>query len=169
MSSFKVFKFPNSKAKSLTMCHAVLSVNGEKATVYEGIKHGACDYIVKPVDINDIRNIWQHVVRKNHVAVNYNSSESDDAAQRVGKPVIAEGGAKSKKCSKQKRTDREGSDENRESRRVRTIRKKPRVSWTGDLHNRFLEAVNRLGLDCKISQFFHCLFTKINFMVLGFF
>jgi two-component response regulator (ARR-B family) len=138
-------------------------VNGEKATVYKGIKHGACDYIVKPVDINDIRNIWQHVVRKNHVAVNYNNSDSDDAAQRVGQPVIAEGGAKSKKCSKQKRTDREVS-----SRSVRTTRKKPRVSWTGDLHNRFLEAVNRLGLDRKISQFFHCLFTKINFMVLGF-
>ncbi|XP_051200674.2 two-component response regulator ORR24-like [Lolium perenne] len=130
----------------------MLSVNGEKATVYKGIKHGACDYIVKPVDINDIRNIWQHVVRKNHVAVNYNSSESDDAAQRVGKPAIAEGGAKSKKCSKQKRTDREGSDENRESRSVRTIRKKPRVSWTGDLHNRFLEVVNRLGIDRAVPK-----------------
>nr|XP_051212591.1 two-component response regulator ORR25-like [Lolium perenne] len=125
----------------------MLSVNGEKATVYKGIKHGACDYIVKPVDINDIRNIWQHVVRKNHVAVNYNNSDSDDAAQRVGQPVIAEGGAKSKKCSKQKRTDREVS-----SRSVRTTRKKPRVSWTGDLHNRFLEVVNRLGLDRAVPK-----------------
>ncbi|KAM0930441.1 hypothetical protein ACQ4PT_001120 [Festuca glaucescens] len=130
----------------------VLSVNREKATVYKGIKHGACDYIVKPVNIKEIRNIWQHVVRKNHVVVNYSSSDSDDADQRVGQPVIAEGGAKSKKCSKKKRNDRDGSDENRESRSVRTTRKKPRVSWTGELHNWFLEVVNRLGIDRAVPK-----------------
>ncbi|KAM0856618.1 hypothetical protein ACQ4PT_049016 [Festuca glaucescens] len=130
----------------------MLSVNGEKATVYKGIKHGACDYIVKPVNIKEIRNIWQHVVRKNHVAVNYSSSESDDADQRLGQRVIAEGGAKSNKCSKKKRNDREGSNDNRESRSFRTTRKKPRVSWTGELHNRFLEVVNRLGIDRAVPK-----------------
>ncbi|XP_051196419.1 two-component response regulator ORR24 [Lolium perenne] len=122
----------------------MLSVNGEKATVYKGIKHGACDYIVKPVNIKKIRNIWQHVVRKNHVA--------DDVEQRVGQPVIVEGGAKSKKCSKKKMNDREGSDDNRESRSVRTTRNKPRVSWTGELHNRFLEVVNQLGIDRAVPK-----------------
>jgi two-component response regulator (ARR-B family) len=135
----------------------VLSANGEKATVYKGIKHGACDYIVKPVNIKEIRNIWQHVVRKNHIAVTYISSDSDDADQRVGQPLIAEGGTKSKKCSKHKRKYRDGSDENTESRSVRTTQKKPRLSWTGELHNRFLEVVNRLGIDSKISQFFSLL------------
>ncbi|KAM0930442.1 hypothetical protein ACQ4PT_001121 [Festuca glaucescens] len=128
----------------------MLSVNGEKATVYRGIRHGACDYIVKPANIKEIRNIWQHVVRKNHVAMIHNSSDSDDADQRVAQPVIAKGGAKSKKCSKKKRNDGEGSDDNRESRR--TTRKKPRVSWTGELHNRFLEVVNRLGVDRAVPK-----------------
>ncbi|KAK1612937.1 hypothetical protein QYE76_036610 [Lolium multiflorum] len=130
----------------------MLSANGEKATVYKGIKHGACDFIVKPVNIKEIRNIWQHVVRKNHVAVNYSSSHSDDADQRVGQPVIAEGGTKSKKCSKKKRNYRDVSDENRESRSIRTTRKKPRLSWTGELHNRFLEVVNRLGIDRAVPK-----------------
>jgi hypothetical protein len=152
ISSFIVLKFPKSKAKFRAICHAVLSVNGEKATMYRGIRHGACDYIVKPADIKETRNIWQHVVRKNHVAVIHNSSDSDDADQRVARPVIAKGGAKSKKCSKKKRNDGEGSDDNRGRRR--NTWKKPRVSWTGELHNRFLEVVNRLGVDSKISQFF---------------
>jgi hypothetical protein len=155
ISSFIVLKFPKSKAKFRAICHAVLSVNGEKATMYRGIRHGACDYIVKPADIKETRNIWQHVVRKNHVAVIHNSSDSDDADQRVARPVIAKGGAKSKKCSKKKRNDGEGSDDNRGRRR--NTWKKPRVSWTGELHNRFLEVVNRLGIDSKISQFFSLL------------
>jgi two-component response regulator (ARR-B family) len=44
--------------------HAVLSVNGETKTVLKGITHGACDYLLKPVRIEELRNIWQHVVRR---------------------------------------------------------------------------------------------------------
>ncbi|KAM0930444.1 hypothetical protein ACQ4PT_001121 [Festuca glaucescens] len=150
LSSFASECFTFYFLSRLTLLAHVLSVNGEKATVYRGIRHGACDYIVKPANIKEIRNIWQHVVRKNHVAMIHNSSDSDDADQRVAQPVIAKGGAKSKKCSKKKRNDGEGSDDNRESRR--TTRKKPRVSWTGELHNRFLEVVNRLGVDRAVPK-----------------
>ncbi|XP_051203875.2 two-component response regulator ORR25-like [Lolium perenne] len=118
--------------------------------MYRGIRHGACDYIVKPADIKKIRNIWEHVVRKNHISVIHNSNDSDDADQRVALPVIAKGGAKSKKCSKKKRNDGEGSHDNRGRRR--NSWKKPRVSWTGELHNRFLEVVNRLGVDRVVPK-----------------
>ncbi|XP_051203874.1 two-component response regulator ORR25 isoform X3 [Lolium perenne] len=143
-------KLSCSKRTEASLLSTVLSVNGEKATMYRGIRHGACDYIVKPADIKETRNIWQHVVRKNHVAVIHNSSDSDDADQRVARPVIAKGGAKSKKCSKKKRNDGEGSDDNRGRRR--NTWKKPRVSWTGELHNRFLEVVNRLGIDRAVPK-----------------
>uniref|UniRef100_A0A0D9YZN4 Two-component response regulator n=1 Tax=Oryza glumipatula TaxID=40148 RepID=A0A0D9YZN4_9ORYZ len=42
----------------------MLSVNGETKTVLKGITHGACDYLLKPVRIEELRNIWQHVIRR---------------------------------------------------------------------------------------------------------
>ncbi|XP_044411306.1 two-component response regulator ORR22 [Triticum aestivum] len=40
----------------------MLSVNGETKTVMQEITHGACNYLLKPVSIEELRNIWQHVV-----------------------------------------------------------------------------------------------------------
>ncbi|XP_058219276.1 two-component response regulator-like APRR9 [Rhododendron vialii] len=35
-----------------------------KNVVMKGVTHGGCDYFVKPVRIETLRNIWQHVVWK---------------------------------------------------------------------------------------------------------
>src|SRR4051812_16663342 len=89
--------------KSLPMCHAVMSVDGEKDTVYKGIAHGACDYLLKPINMKDLMNIWQHVVRKNLGAMNHNTSESDDDDQRVVQQMIVDGersASMGKKCVK---------------------------------------------------------------------
>ena len=42
-----------------------MSANGETRSVMEGITHGAVDYLLKPVRIEELRNIWQHVLRRN--------------------------------------------------------------------------------------------------------
>lgn len=43
---------------------AVMSSNGEHTTVMRGVTHGACDFLIKPVRIEELRNIWQHVIRR---------------------------------------------------------------------------------------------------------
>uniref|UniRef100_A0ACD5ZDU9 Uncharacterized protein n=1 Tax=Avena sativa TaxID=4498 RepID=A0ACD5ZDU9_AVESA len=128
----------------------MMSVDSEKDSVYKGIAHGACDYLLKPINIKDLTNIWQHVVRKNLDATNHTTNESDDDDERVVPPTIVEGergGSKGKKCAKKMKNDEDGSDENIESTHVPTTRKRPRVSWNGELHRRFLAVVNRLGAD----------------------
>ena len=50
-----------------------MSANGETRAVMKGIKHGACDYLLKPVRIEELKVIWQHVVRK----------RKDDSKQRA--------------------------------------------------------------------------------------
>ncbi|KAG5552245.1 hypothetical protein RHGRI_010359 [Rhododendron griersonianum] len=35
-----------------------------KNVVMKGVTHGGCDYFIKPVRIEALRNIWQHVVWK---------------------------------------------------------------------------------------------------------
>ncbi|KAK1583061.1 hypothetical protein Q3G72_020679 [Acer saccharum] len=42
----------------------MLSGNGDPKNVMKGITHGACDYLLKPVRLEELKNIWQHVVRK---------------------------------------------------------------------------------------------------------
>ena len=42
----------------------VMSVDDGKNVVMKGVTHGACDYLIKPVRIEALKNIWQHVVRK---------------------------------------------------------------------------------------------------------
>ncbi|KAI8010778.1 Two-component response regulator ARR1 [Camellia lanceoleosa] len=42
----------------------MMSATDSKSVVMKGVTHGACDYLIKPVCIEALRNIWQHVVRK---------------------------------------------------------------------------------------------------------
>ncbi|MCI21761.1 two-component response regulator ARR2-like, partial [Trifolium medium] len=42
----------------------MMSVDDRTSTVMKGIRHGACDYFIKPVRLEELRNIWQHVARK---------------------------------------------------------------------------------------------------------
>ena len=41
-----------------------MSANCATDVVLRGIIHGAVDYLLKPVRIEELRNIWQHVVRR---------------------------------------------------------------------------------------------------------
>ncbi|XP_021630700.1 two-component response regulator ARR11 [Manihot esculenta] len=42
----------------------VMSVDGEKRWLMRGVQHGACDYLLKPIRMKELRNIWQHAFRK---------------------------------------------------------------------------------------------------------
>lgn len=43
---------------------AVMSSNGETNVVLRGVTHGAVDFLIKPVRVEELRNVWQHVVRR---------------------------------------------------------------------------------------------------------
>ncbi|WVY93947.1 hypothetical protein V8G54_033035 [Vigna mungo] len=38
--------------------------NDGKSVVMKGVTHDACDHLIKPVRIEALKNIWQHVIRK---------------------------------------------------------------------------------------------------------
>ncbi|KAL6295823.1 hypothetical protein ACE6H2_003965 [Prunus campanulata] len=42
----------------------MLSANASTEDVMKATTHGACDYLVKPVHIKELKNIWQHVIRR---------------------------------------------------------------------------------------------------------
>lgn len=42
----------------------MLSACHDTKLVMKGISHGACDYLLKPVRLEELKNLWQHVIRR---------------------------------------------------------------------------------------------------------
>ncbi|XP_044444855.1 two-component response regulator ARR12-like [Triticum aestivum] len=112
----------------------MLSADCDKKAVMKGISHGACDYLVKPGHTNELKNIWQHVESKRSSEAIRHISGDDDDDQRAQLGTAA------------KSNDVANTDENKESTQTSTTQKKPRMGWTIELHTKFMEAINQIGL-----------------------
>ncbi|CAA2988225.1 two-component response regulator ARR11 [Olea europaea subsp. europaea] len=127
------------------------SVDGETSMVMKGVQHGACDYLLKPIRMKELRNIWQHVFRKRiqevkdieshegleEIQMMGNSMEqSDDGYLFCGADLIS---GKKRKDADNKQDDRHYGDP--------YYVKKARVVWTVELHQKFVKAVNQFGFD----------------------
>ncbi|XP_008797265.2 LOW QUALITY PROTEIN: two-component response regulator ORR26 [Phoenix dactylifera] len=130
----------------------MMSIDGETSRVMKGVQHGACDYLLKPVRMKELRNIWQHVYRKKMHEVkeieghyiNENiqimKNGSDDFEDRhLFSGADINYVRKRKDGDNQEHSDQEFSD-------PATV-KKARVIWSVDLHQKFVNAVNQIGFD----------------------
>lgn len=150
-----------------------MSADGRTSAVMKGIRHGACDYLIKPVREEELRNIWQHVVRKmwneNKEHENSGSLEDNDRNKRgnddaeYASSVIdaAEGLGKLPKKRSSLKEDEDGDLENEDP----STSKKPRVVWSVELHQQFVSAVNQLGLDSMNLQFFSSNFIAFSIFI----
>lgn len=135
----------------------MLSSNGDTKLVMKGITHGACDYLVKPVRMEELKNIWQHVVRrKKFDSRDRNSSSTQDKNSSEGNGMgngSADPESKlSKKRKDQNSDDDDEQDENEHENEDPASQKKPRVVWSVELHRKFVAAVNQLGLDKAVPK-----------------
>ncbi|KAK6249265.1 hypothetical protein QUC31_020830 [Theobroma cacao] len=136
----------------------MLSANGDTKLVMKGITHGACDYLLKPVRIEELQNIWQHVVRRKK----FDRKDGDNSGSQ-DKPHIDNGGAAgmgsvdqngklNKKRKDQNEDEDEEHDENGHDNEDPSTQKKPRVVWSVELHRKFVAAVNQLGIDKAVPK-----------------
>ncbi|KAL9237207.1 hypothetical protein vseg_011789 [Gypsophila vaccaria] len=129
----------------------MMSADDSNHVVMKGITHGACDYLIKPVRIEALRNIWQHVVRKKKnewKEVKQSSSwDEGDRRQKQDDAVSSPANEGSWKSSKRKSED-DDPDEKDDT----TTRKKPRVVWSVELHQQFVAAVNHLSIDKAVPK-----------------
>lgn len=137
-----------------------MSVDGETSRVMKGVQHGACDYLLKPVRMKELRNIWQHVFRKKiheikEVESHDNSSEeiqflSNEFAERQQMLYAGDLNSTLKRKDMTENTDIfVDTDVFDHASSV----KKARVIWTVDLHQKFVDAVNQIGFDSEYSKF----------------
>jgi len=118
-----------------------MSGDGETDFVMKGIRHGACDYLLKPVRLEELKNIWQHVVRKLVTPRDIPKEESGEWDDFT-KPLDADHDATSRKRNRVE-------DENQLLDDVNNL-KKARVVWSAELHQQFVNAVDYLGVDSKL-------------------
>ncbi|XP_016487452.1 two-component response regulator ARR2 [Nicotiana tabacum] len=135
----------------------MMSADDSKDVVMKGVTHGACDYLIKPVRIEALKNIWQHVIRKKKHEwkdKDFDQSATAEAGDRQQKPPedvdysssANEGG--NWKSSKRRKEEEDETEERDDSSSL----KKPRVVWSVELHQQFVQAVNQLGIDKAVPK-----------------
>ncbi|KAL3829360.1 hypothetical protein ACJIZ3_018162 [Penstemon smallii] len=137
----------------------MMSADDGKDVVMKGVTHGACDYLIKPVRMEALKNIWQHVVRKK-------KHEWKDKEYQQSGGSVEEGERQQQKQpsedvdysssanegnwkNSKKRKDEEDESEDRDDT---SSLKKPRVVWSVELHQQFVTAVNQLGIDKAVPK-----------------
>ena len=134
-----------------------MSVDGETSRVMKGVQHGACDYLLKPIRMKELRNIWQHVYRKKINEVK--EIESQDHESNEGTQITKKGlndfeydlllcGSDLNSTKKRKELENEEHGDQDFSNNPGAL-KKARVVWSVDLHQKFVNAVNHIGFDSE--------------------
>lgn len=134
----------------------MMSADDSKDVVMKGVTHGACDYLIKPVRMEALKNIWQHVVRKKkHEGKdkdfeNSGGVEDGDQRQKIFEDGDYSSSANEENSNSKKRKDEE--DDDTEERDNVSAHKKPRVVWSSELHLKFMNAVDKLGLEKAVPK-----------------
>jgi SHAQKYF class myb-like DNA-binding protein len=116
----------------------MMSSDGDTNVVLRGVTHGAVDFLIKPVRIEELRNVWQHVIRRKSTQLTVSMD---------GVPDHESEGQTTSRCGKRKenevmRVEHEGGGGG----------KKPRVVWSVEMHQQFVYAVNTLGIDKAVPK-----------------
>ncbi|XP_008796839.2 two-component response regulator ORR24 isoform X1 [Phoenix dactylifera] len=135
----------------------MLSANGDTKAVMKGITHGACDYLLKPIRLEEVKNIWQHVVRRRKFDARHNNNGDNGPRAQLPNSESVQGLGDSSDKPNRKRKDQneeddEASEENIQENEDSSTQKKPRVVWSVDLHGKFVAAVNQLGIDKAVPK-----------------
>ncbi|KAJ7971906.1 Two-component response regulator [Quillaja saponaria] len=118
--------------------------------VKKGIRHGARDYLSKPLQLDVVKKIWHHVYRKKHERHDYQQRSSitreiDEHESQSLKRV---------RCSTDKVSNHH-IDDNQNNDHETSSHKKPRVMWTKELHRKFLDAIEQLGEENTVPNMIH--------------
>jgi len=132
------FRLLEAIALELELPVIMMSSDGDTNVVLRGVTHGAVDFLIKPVRIEELRNVWQHVIRRRSVHI---SRTGDDSA--------ADYDGDSRTHGTKRKTETEALRAEHESV---SGSKKARVVWSVEMHQQFVTAVNMLGIDKAVPK-----------------
>ncbi|XP_027173593.1 two-component response regulator ARR12 [Coffea eugenioides] len=136
----------------------MLSANSDPKLVMKGVTHGACDYLVKPVRIEELRNIWQHVIRRKKFDTNKQGKSTYEDKALQGHGDVCQGHQntgttdQNGKLNKKRKDEEDESEDTGNDHEDPSTQKKPRVVWSIELHRKFVAAVNQLGIEKAVPK-----------------
>ncbi|KAK9076552.1 hypothetical protein SSX86_004886 [Deinandra increscens subsp. villosa] len=119
----------------------IVSAEDRIDIMIEFIIKGACAYLPKPVRMEVVRLLWQHVARKETLL----GFKQIDHNVEDGQPNSSHSGEDKEFCGSS-----DGVSMEDEQNKIRG--KKHRLVWTDDLHKKFVDAVEQLGIQNAVPK-----------------
>ncbi|KAG8091843.1 hypothetical protein GUJ93_ZPchr0012g20332 [Zizania palustris] len=134
----------------------IMASSGDTSTVMKYIVNGASDFLIKPVRIEELSNIWQHLFRKQireHVVGRYLEQPYPPTTMAPATPAatITCAAAEAAVALESEVREMDIDSNGGEITDIRDLRKS-RLSWTAQLHRQFVAAVNLLGEDKAVPK-----------------
>lgn len=132
----------------------MLTAHRETNLVKKGVLHGACDYLLKPVRMEELQIIWRHVFRRQIDFKDQNKASLEEKAcnmaGEVSQGIASQNNAdQDKKLGKRRKEhaeeEEEDADEDEQENEDPSTQKKSRLVWGAELHRKFVAAVSQLG------------------------
>ncbi|XP_043805610.1 two-component response regulator ARR14 [Manihot esculenta] len=132
----------------------VLSADNNENAMLGCLFKGAVFYLLKPITMNDVKSLWQFSYMKTpgEIAPSGGSKcfqeESPENGSIEASECLSFSDAWEQIAQKGKRKELEDIDKDKGDDSVKsTVPKKPKLIWTNELHDRFLQAIRILGID----------------------
>ncbi|KAJ8631145.1 hypothetical protein MRB53_024468 [Persea americana] len=140
------------------------SANCDVNVAMRGLEHGALYYLMKPVSMSEVRNIWQHIIRKSKEEKNDieemsslgETKQKESSSEENDKTDAAAGSGTSAdqvelEPKKRKKGDL-GVKTDAKGKKVKTAERKARILWDAVLHNKFVKAIDQIGIDRAVPK-----------------
>ncbi|KAL5746234.1 hypothetical protein ACOSP7_027380 [Xanthoceras sorbifolium] len=143
----------------------IISSDDNKSLIMKSLSNGAVFYIVKPVNRDDFKDIWQYVVASKKEK--FLTIERIGSLQRQGGSLPITGKTYYHDKSNSASSTDEGKHENKKDGKRKSDKKsikedvvgensiapkKAKVVWTNSLHNRFLLAIRHITLEKAVPK-----------------
>lgn len=134
----------------LLMCfpNIVMSADDNENDMLGALFKGADFYLVKPISMSDIKNLWQFAFTKKTDKMVATEGVSSISSDDTDNHILPNKWKKSHQDPKRKEAtevDKNVGGVNDDA----SVLKKQKLTWTSELHNKFLQAVRVLGIDGK--------------------
>ncbi|KAL9375872.1 hypothetical protein Peur_032751 [Populus x canadensis] len=141
----------------------IMSSDDSEKVILRTLEGGAAFYIVKPINKDDLKNVWQYAVATKtgkyslsikEIGGSQESSSSTVFDQKIYVDEVSSAKSTNNKICNEKDRINKNRKRTKEDQEVdsQLAPKKPKVVWTNSLHSRFLQAINHIGLDKAVPK-----------------
>ncbi|KAI3420565.1 rRNA adenine N(6)-methyltransferase [Psidium guajava] len=131
----------------------IMTADNNESTMLGTLLNGASLYLLKPISKLDIRDLWQFsfIWKRNQMARGTEGSTDQDSSaeggddERESQPIAI--GQKRGEARPRKGELREVDGDKEDADADSQLHKKTKLTWTNELHEKFLRAIQFLGID----------------------